>query len=79
MVQNLSRRIFFQEKVKFLKSGIWFRFYASSNKDTFFYSPITVSNKENLENIPFWMGFMHLKIKIKEKFERKTKLMETKI
>ena len=35
MVENLSGRIFFQEKVKFLKSGIWFQFYASSNKDTF--------------------------------------------
>ena len=32
-MRNLSGRIFFQEKVKFLKSGIWFQFYAS-NKDT---------------------------------------------
>ena len=35
-VQNLSWRIFFQEEVKFLKSGIWFQFYSASNKDTFF-------------------------------------------
>ena len=35
MVQNLSGRIFFQEKVEFLKSGvIWFQFYASSNQDS---------------------------------------------
>ena len=34
-MQNLIGRIFFQEKVEFLKSGIWFQFYASSNKDTF--------------------------------------------
>ena len=41
MVQNLSERIFFQKKVEFLKSGIWFQFYALSNKDTFFDSPGT--------------------------------------
>ena len=39
MVQNLSWRIFFNEQVKFLKSGIWFQFYSASNKDTFFDSP----------------------------------------
>ena len=39
MVQNLSGRILFQKKVEFLKSGTLFQFYASSNKDTFFYSP----------------------------------------
>ena len=39
IVQNLSWRIVFQEKVKFLKSGIWFQFYSASNKDTFFESP----------------------------------------
>ena len=37
MVQNFSGRILFQEKVKFLKSGIGLQFYASSNKDTFFW------------------------------------------
>ena len=36
MVQNLSERIVFQEKFEFLKSGIWFQLYASSDKDTFF-------------------------------------------
>ena len=36
MIQNLSGRIFFQEKAEFLKSSIWFKFYASSNEDTFF-------------------------------------------
>ena len=44
MVQKLSERMFFQEKVKFLKSGIWFQFYAPSNKDAslhFFDSPGT--------------------------------------
>ena len=35
IVENLSWRIFFQEQVKFLKSDIWFRFYNTSNKDTF--------------------------------------------
>ena len=35
-VQNLSFRIFFHEQVKFLKSGNWFQFYSSLNKDTFF-------------------------------------------
>ena len=35
MVQTLSRRIFFEEKVEFLKSGIWIQFYAS-------YSPGTI-------------------------------------
>ena len=35
MVQNLGGKIFFQEKVEFLKSGIWFQFYALSNEDTF--------------------------------------------
>ena len=29
MVQNLSGRIFSQEKVEFLKLDIWFQFYAS--------------------------------------------------
>ena len=32
-----SWRIPFQEQVKFLKSGIWFQFYNTSNKDTFFW------------------------------------------
>ena len=36
MVQYLSGRIFFQQKVEFLKLSIWFQFYALSNKDTFF-------------------------------------------
>ena len=31
IVQNLSWMIFFQEQVKFLKSGIWFQFYNPSN------------------------------------------------
>ena len=33
-----------------------------------------ISNKQNVENKAFQMGFMHLKIKIKEKFKLKTKL-----
>ena len=33
---NLSGTIVFQEKFEFLKSGIWFHLYASSDKDTFF-------------------------------------------
>ena len=36
MMQNLSERLFFQEKVEFLKPCIWFQFYSSSNKNTFF-------------------------------------------
>ena len=32
MVQNLSRRIVFQEKVEFLKSGIWFQFTLHQTK-----------------------------------------------
>ena len=40
MVQNLSKRIFFQEKVEFLKLGIWFQFQAAPNKDTFFDCPV---------------------------------------
>ena len=48
MVQNLSGRIFFKEKVEFLKSSIWFQFYASSNKDTFFDLPGTaVQNRKS--------------------------------
>ena len=35
IVQNLSCRILFQEKVKFLKSGIWFQLYSASNKNAF--------------------------------------------
>ena len=38
-----------------------------------------ISHKQSLENKAFQMGFMHLKIKIKEKFKLKTKLTETKI
>ena len=32
------------QKVEFLKLGIWFQFYASSNKDTFFDSPSIAPN-----------------------------------
>ena len=39
IVKTLCWRILFQELVKFLKSGIWFKFYNASNKDTFFDSP----------------------------------------
>ena len=42
MVQNLSGAIFFRERVEFLISGIWFQFYASSNKDTLFDSTGTI-------------------------------------
>ena len=38
-----------------------------------------ISDKQNLEKKAFSMGFIHLKIKIKEKFKLKTKLIETKI
>ena len=38
-----------------------------------------ISDKQNLENKAFQMGFMHLKIKITEKFKLKTNLTETKI
>ena len=41
IVKNLSQRNFFQEQVKFLKSGIWFQFYYASNKDTFFTHPVS--------------------------------------
>ena len=37
-----------------------------------------ISDKQNPENKAFQMGFMHLKIQIKEKFEPKTKLTEIK-
>ena len=37
-----------------------------------------ISDKHNLQNKAFQMVFMHLKIKIKEKFELKTKLTKTK-
>ena len=40
MERKFSGRIFFQEKVEVLKSGIWFKFYSESNKDSFFYSPV---------------------------------------
>ena len=33
-----------------------------------------ISDEQNLENKAFQMGFMHLKIKTKEKFKLKTKL-----
>ena len=33
-----------------------------------------ISDKQNRENKAFQMGFMHLKIKIKENFKLKTKL-----
>ena len=36
-------------------------------------------SRQNFENKAFYMGFMHLKIKIKEKFKLKTKLAKTKI
>ena len=49
MVQNLSERIFFQEKAEFLKSSIWFQFYASPNKDAFFtHTVLFVKTKESL-------------------------------
>ena len=48
MTQNLSGRIFFQQKVEFLKSSIGFQFYALSNKDTFFDSP---GSKKRLKKI----------------------------
>ena len=35
-MQSSSWRIFFQEQVKFPKSGIWFQVYNVSNKNTFF-------------------------------------------
>ena len=40
-----------------------------------------ISHKQNLENKGrfYMMGFMHLKIKIEEKFKLKTKLTKTKI
>ena len=44
MVQNLYGRIFFQEKVEFLKLSIWFQFYALSNKDIFYSSGRTKMN-----------------------------------
>ena len=37
-----------------------------------------ISHKQNLENKAFKVGFMHLKIKIKEKFKLKTKFTKTK-
>ena len=37
-----------------------------------------ISDKQNLENRALSMGFMHLKIEIKEKFRLKTKLTEEK-
>ena len=40
---------------------------------------ILISGKRNLENKAFQMGFMHVKIKLKEKFELKTKLTKTEI
>ena len=38
-----------------------------------------ISNKQNSENEAFYIGFMHLKIKIKEKFKLYTELTKTKI
>ena len=38
-----------------------------------------ISDKQNLENKAFYMDFMHLKIRIKEKFKLKTKLTNLKI
>ena len=38
-----------------------------------------ISDKQNLGNKAFLMGFMHLKIEIKEKFRLKTKVTEGKI
>ena len=38
-----------------------------------------ISDKQNVENKAFQMDLIHLKIKIKKKFNLKTKLTETKI
>ena len=38
-----------------------------------------ISNEQNFPKQSFLDGFMHLKIKIKEKFKLKTKLSKTKI
>ena len=45
-MQNLSWRVFSQEQVKFLKSGIWVQFYNALNKDRFFDSLGTTTEKE---------------------------------
>ena len=39
----------------------------------------TISNEQTFENKAFWMGFMHLKIKIQGTLKQKTKLTKTKI
>ena len=41
-------------------------------------SGYSISNKQNLENKAFQMGFTNLKIEIKEKFRLKTKLIKIK-
>ena len=38
-----------------------------------------ISDKQNLEHKASQVGFMHLEIKIKEKFKLKTKVTKTKI
>ena len=38
-----------------------------------------ISDKQNLKNKAFYMGFMYLKIKIKENFKLKTKLTKANI
>ena len=49
MVQNLSWRIFLQEQLKFLNSGIWIQFHNASNKDTFLLTRYVSLNSENVE------------------------------
>ena len=41
--------------------------------------PTMISNKQNIENEAFKVGFRPLKIKLIEKFKLKIKLTETKI
>ena len=49
---KLKWKISFQEKFEFLKLGsIWCKFYASSNKDTFFDSPGSLKNNQLLYKI----------------------------
>ena len=39
----------------------------------------TVFDNQNLENEAFYVGFMHLKTKMKENFKLKTKLIKAKV
>ena len=39
-------------------------------------SQTIISKKQNFENKAFYMGFMHLKIKMKEKFKMRTKIIK---